>query len=182
MQINFYVASLLATDLQRDGVKVIMTKNSLKLYLTNKRRALIANWAHANLFLRLHCDANSGSGFAVYYPGAPGVAADGTKGPSQHVINASRIAANKFHAGLVEGIAGELVDNGVKTDAETAIGAKQGALTGSIYSECPTVLVEMLTLTNLKDEKWIMNRRHPAILAHALEKGVLAALGENEQQ
>ena len=42
------------------------------------------------------------------------------------------------------GIPSQRLAGGVKTDRQTAIGGKQGALTGSVFSEVPVVTVEML--------------------------------------
>ena len=39
-------------------------------HVTNRRRAEIANAARADIMIRLHCDAASGRGFAIYYPTA----------------------------------------------------------------------------------------------------------------
>jgi N-acetylmuramoyl-L-alanine amidase len=179
VQVNYRVAAMLVDLLSQQGVTASLTKPDIRLMLTNKRRAEIANWAKADLFVRIHCDETKGSGYTIVFPGAPGQAEDGTKGPSQHVINASSAAAKKFHDAMAASLKAELTDNGVKTDAQTAVGAKQGALTGSIYSKVPTFLVDLAVLGNPHDEAWLLNRKNVPKLVKALDKGVLAALGLN---
>lgn len=68
----------------------------------------------------------------------------------------------------------KLRDNGVKGDEDTFIGRRQGALTGSIFSEAPTILVEMVFLTNPKDAEWIKQDRNKQTMARALAAGVRA--------
>jgi N-acetylmuramoyl-L-alanine amidase len=177
IEANYHVASMLVAELIQQGVDARLTKPDIRLMLTNKRRAEIANWAKADLFIRLHCDETKGSGYLVVYPSAPGTGPDGVTGPSQHVINASLAAAKKFHAAMAAALQGVLTDNGIKTDSDTEVGAKQGALTGSIYSKVPTFLVDMVVLKNQHDEAWISNHKNVPKLVNAIDKGVLAALG-----
>ena len=82
-----------------------MTKSHEDEYVTNRRRAEIANAAKSDLFLRLHTDAASVRGFAIYYPNQQG-RVEGRTGPSPLVIEASREAAELFHAGFAGGLKG----------------------------------------------------------------------------
>ena len=66
--VNWIEAVRLRTLLADTGAKVVMTKASEGEVVTNRRRAEIANEAHADLLLRLHCDAGPQSGFAVVLP------------------------------------------------------------------------------------------------------------------
>ena len=59
---------------------------------------------------------------------------------------------------------------------KTAVGGRQGALTGSIFSEVPVVLVEMATITLRGDEAFMASERGQARMARALAAGVRAAL------
>jgi N-acetylmuramoyl-L-alanine amidase len=175
MQAAWDVAQILKADLEKSGMKVVMTKSSLKQFVKNKDRAGIANNAKADLMVRLHCDAQGGSGFAVYYPGQVGKVGN-VSGPSVSVLKSCKALANPFHAAMAKALAGMLKDNGLRTDKLTAIGSKQGALTGSIYSKVPVVLVEMCVLTNPKDEAFISSEKGKRAMASALASGVKAAL------
>jgi N-acetylmuramoyl-L-alanine amidase len=112
----------------------------------------------------------------VYYPGREGVTRTGIRGPSKEVIQASKAVAERFYQGMVSSLSGVFSSNGLKTDAATAIGARQGALTGSIFSQTPTVLVEMVVLTNPSDEQWIDSSDGFHAMVEALWKGVLASV------
>ncbi|MBI5832746.1 MAG: N-acetylmuramoyl-L-alanine amidase [Armatimonadetes bacterium] len=169
---NWQVAQALRTELVRRGTKVVMTKAKEGQKVTNRKRAEIANEAHADLCVRLHCDANSGQGHTVYYPEESGTV-DGRTGPDKAVREASGHAAQAMSAALREGLGGELTDNGVKTDRETAIGRKQGALTGSIYSHVPVLTIEMVDLTHAADVRWMRSAENQRKIAAALADGAL---------
>jgi N-acetylmuramoyl-L-alanine amidase len=109
--LNWDVALLLKQRLEDDGFKVVMTKKTEKEFVTNKRRAEIANSAEANLFLRLHADEGNSSGFTVYYPSRRG-SSQGVEGPSAEVLAASERAASIFHRAFAASLNGELKDNG----------------------------------------------------------------------
>jgi N-acetylmuramoyl-L-alanine amidase len=169
------VAKALQIRLRREGLDVLLTKTSQNQVVRNKRRAEIANEANAALMIRLHCDASNGSGFAVYYPAKTGTV-DKVTGPDPEVLEWSHTAAAKFHNAMVAALKGKLHDEGLKTDAQTAVGGKQGALTGSIYSKVPVVLVEMVVLTNPKDEAFMASKTGREAMVEALAKGVLAVV------
>jgi N-acetylmuramoyl-L-alanine amidase len=171
LDINWTVAKALQKLLEQKGYVVVMTKSSLDEYVTNKRRAEIANEARADLMLRLHADSEGASGFTLYYPRKSG-RTNGVEGPSAAVIEASGRAAKVFHAAVASGLRGQLQDNGIRGDEQTFIGAKQGALTGSIFSQVPTLLVEMVNLAKVDDAKWISQPANQQTFANALAAGV----------
>ncbi len=175
------VALKLKAELEKSGVTVILTKKNVAENVTNENRAAIANANHAALFLRLHCDAGSESGLATFYPAQTGIK-DGVRGPSSEVITASKRAASAFHPAVIVDLKGILKSRGIRTDKQTAIGSKQGALTGSIFSKVPVVLVEMCVLSNPKDEAFILKEQNQERLAHALAEGVLATLALKSKQ
>ena len=69
---------------------------------------------------------------------------------------------------------GALRDAGIKGDSQTAIGGKQGALTGSIFSRVPALTVEMCVLTNAHDYRFIRTPAGQDAMAEALLAGVEA--------
>jgi len=167
-QVSEKLAALLA---QIPGLKVVKTRQVRDQLTTNRERAEIANRAGAALLLRLHCDSGKGSGFAFYYPDQQGKK-QGVVGPSSQVIAASRKAAQAVHAGMAKTLAGALKDNGIRGDSSTYIGRKQGALTGSIFSQVPVVTVEMVFLDNKADAAFIKSPQGQQRLAQALAEGV----------
>jgi N-acetylmuramoyl-L-alanine amidase len=69
-----------------------------------------------------------------------------------------------------------LVNSGLHPDTKTKIGGEQGALTGSILSKVPVVLVEMVVLQNPKDEAFLLKRNGMEKLAQAMLAGVKATV------
>lgn len=176
VRVAWLVAKLMEKRLLAKGIDVVLTKGAERQMVRNKDRAGVANRAGADLMVRLHCDASSGTGFHVYYPDRQGKSGS-KRGPSKAVLAASAAKAKVFHKELSRNLKGHLKDNGLHDDTHTHIGSKQGALTGSIYSEVPVLLVEMCVLTNRKDEKFIASAKGQALMADALAKATLAALG-----
>jgi N-acetylmuramoyl-L-alanine amidase len=175
MAVAWKTAVALKPMLEKAGYRVVLTKTSEKQYVSNRDRARIANQSGANLLLRLHGDAGPKSGFSSYYPDRTITLTDRT-GPSAKILAASKQSAQFFHPAVIKSLKGELRDAGLKTDRDTAVGKKQGALTGSIYSDVPVILVEMLVITNPRDEAWITRPGNIDRLAKALLAGIQAAV------
>ncbi len=167
LEICWKIGLSLKEYLQRRGATVVLTKRTMNERVENQRRAEIGNQAGANYVIRLHCDAADGRGFSTYYPSRPGTVR-GVTGPSAQVLADSKKFAAVFHPALAKGLAGHLRDRGPKTDLQTAVGARQGALTGSIFSQRPVVLIEMAVLTNPQDEAWIEKRENQLLYAQAI--------------
>src|SRR5581483_674928 len=173
--VNWKVSVLLKKQLERmGGFAITFTKSSEKQLVKNRERAEIANRFNADLFLRIHADAVPQSGFTIFYPKAQGKA-QGKVGPSRQVIERSGRLAAAFHAAMAAELKGVLPDRGVKGEIESNIGSKQGALTGSIFSTVPVMLVEMCSLTNKHDADWIRQPVNQQKMALALAKGCAAA-------
>ncbi|HEX2076252.1 MAG TPA: N-acetylmuramoyl-L-alanine amidase [Longimicrobium sp.] len=171
VQVAWQVAERLRDLLAAEGYRVVMTKTRVDQVVHNEERARIANRAGAALMVRLHCDAAAGSGFALYHPDRKGTVR-GVTGPADSVIAASRRAAEALHGGMAEVLRGTLHDGGIRGDSRTAVGARQGALTGSIFSEVPVVTIEMVVLTSRSDAAFIASDSGQAQMARAIAAGV----------
>jgi N-acetylmuramoyl-L-alanine amidase len=177
VEVAWEVALLLEGYLKANGVQVKLTKGSVGERVTNRRRAEISNQTHADLFLRLHCDAGAEAhGVTFYYPDRASRMGD-RYGPSVRVQRESRIAAQALRQTLMPYLRGHLADRGIKTDAQTHIGSKQGALTGSVYSDAPTVLIEMVSMGSKSDVDFISRPEGKDRYAKGLAAGILAYLG-----
>lgn len=175
MDAAWAVALKLGSILKAKGLKVVFTKSSAKEYVTNPRRAEIANASKADLLVRLHCDHAVGSrGIATFYADRQGKI--GNKiGPSKETLAKTKLAAAPFHRAMVASLQGALADRGLRPDTKTAVGSKYGALIGSIHSEVPSLLVEMCVLSSAKDEAFIRTEAGQAKMAQAIAAGVEAA-------
>jgi len=163
------IALRLCALLTAAGAEVRLTKGAEREYVTNRRRAEIANDFHADLLLRLHCDAEGRSGTAVFYPDRQGRDRTGFVGPSREVLAATAKIAPVFHRALMRALAGTpLRDRGLMPDIRSAVGAKQGALTGSIRSQVPVLLVEMAVITTPSDEAFLASPAGHERMAQAL--------------
>ncbi len=171
--VNWIEAERLRGLLNAEGATVVLTKQTEGQIVTNRRRAELANAAHAVLLLRLHCDSNAPSGITTYYPDRQG-ARFGVTGPSADIIHRSHQAALVFQPALAQSLRGELPSGGVKGDSATFVGGKQGALTGSIFARVPALTVEMCVLTNAHDYAFIRTPQGQEQMARALAAGVLA--------
>ncbi len=182
-KVCWQMAKQLQLALQAEGDTVILTKRTQDENVTNEERARIANRSHADLLIRLHCDSGGDAGIATFYPATQGEIR-GVRGPSDDVIAHSRRAARSFHAALIRAIAARSIplrDRGVRTDAQTYVGGKLGgALEGSIFSECPVLLVEMCVLDNAANASFIRDKSNQAALAQAMAAGVQAAVRQDK--
>lgn len=171
VHIAWQVAQRLERLLRAHGYKVIMTKPDERTIVSNVSRAQMGNVAHAALVVRLHCDASNDSGFAIYHPDRKGTIHRRT-GPSDDVMRSSAAAAESLHVSMARILRGKLKDGGVRGDSRTAIGEQQGALTGSIFSDVPVVLVEMVVLSNAHDAQFIKDARGQSLMAQAIANGI----------
>lgn len=170
--IDWVVAEKLRKLLVAQGIKVVMTKSSEKQMVKNKERALIANRAGADLMVRLHCDSSPDQGYAIYFPDRQGIA-QGKTGPSQEVMERSHEAAKVLDAAMRKALEGVLKNGGVRGDSQTAVGSKQGALTGSIFSQVPVLTIEMVVLSHKADAALIQTATGQDRMAQAIADGVM---------
>jgi N-acetylmuramoyl-L-alanine amidase len=176
LEINWQVSHRLADILEKDPrIEVVMTRRVMAQVTSNPDRAIVANEAKADLAIHLHCDAGPSRGFTVYYPDKEGKA-EGRKGPSKEVRAASSSAADAVHSALVGDLGGLLHDRGIWGDSHTRVGRMNGGLTTSIWSEVPTVTVEMVFLSNKSDAEFIKSEGGQEKMANALADGVMEYL------
>jgi N-acetylmuramoyl-L-alanine amidase len=159
-------------------IKVYKTRQVKDQVMKNEKRAKISNNLGTMLMIRLHCDTGKSNGFTIYYPNRQGKH-DGKIGPEPYVIDASRDAAAAVHKGMHTVLKGSLTDRGIKGETKTYIGGKQGALTGSIFSEVPVVTVEMVFLSSKSDAKFIKSKEGQEKMAKALAAGILNYLRQS---
>ena len=107
-------------------------------------------------------------------PGHPSEPSQEASGPSPEVIAGSRIFAESIHPAMMETLGPDWPDLGIKGDSKTAVGAQQGALTGSIFSEIPVLTVEMVVITQPEGEAFISSEEGQMKMARAMAAGIRA--------
>ncbi len=150
-----------------------MTKLVEEEVVTNRHRAEIGTFRGADIMVRLHCDAGSHRGTATFYPDRQGNRW-GVTGPDSDVINGSRALADELHPAMVAALGPDWPDLGIKGDSKTAVGARQGALTGSIFSGIPVVTIEMVVITDPDQEAFIASEEGQERMARAIAEGIVA--------
>lgn len=174
--VNWAVARELERRLTELGLEALLTRSDSLQMMTNIARAQFANCAAPALFLRLHADAAPARGFAVFVADREG-RAQGVVGPPLPVRRQSAAWAQALEREMAAALAPHgIPSRGVRPDIQTAVGARQGALTGSIMSRVPTVLVEMVVLTDRRDAQFIKSASGRQAMADALARGVLSQL------
>ncbi len=176
--INWVIALKLKQTLIDRGAKIVLTKPAENQKVTNRRRAEIANENNSAIMIRLHCDAAAHDGFSLYYPDRQGTRY-GVTGPAQSVITASKAAAPLVYQEMKSVLRGHLTPRGVHGASATYIGSKQGALTGSIFSQVPVLTIEMCTLTIASDEQFIKSENGQKLMVQALAQGLANFLTED---
>jgi N-acetylmuramoyl-L-alanine amidase len=169
---NWSLAIRIKQILEANHVKVVMTKHNVDEFKTNAQRAAVSNSSNAGLLFRIHCDTGRGSGISFYYPDRES-SKNGIRGPSSAVRMESKKAAVVIHGGTLKALNGKLRDNGVLGESRTLVGRKQGALTGSIYSKTPVVLVEMVFLSNKTDAEFIKSESGKELMDRSLSAGII---------
>lgn len=178
-RINWQVAVRLERVLKEKGFDVMMTRSAELQYVENKERALLGNRSGAALCVHLHCESTPGTGFALYYPDREGVYEynddpdNGFKGPAPQVRERSLALAQTVRKGMDGALAGILADRGLYGDSRTAVGGRQGALTFSIFSQIPTITIEMAVLTNARDARFMKSEEGQEKMAQAIAAGIL---------
>jgi N-acetylmuramoyl-L-alanine amidase len=171
IQVNWAVGQKLEALLVEKGYEVVMTKLVEEEVVTNRHRAEIGTFRGADVMVRLHCDAGSHRGTATFAPDRQGTRW-GVTGPGPEVIAESQSFAQVFHPAMIEALGPGWPDLGIKGDSKTAVGARQGALTGSIFSEIPVVTVEMVVITQPEGEAFIASEEGQDRMARAIAAGI----------
>ena len=150
----------LRDELERRGAKVLMTRTTQNVSLSNIQRAAVANNAHAALFIRIH--------------------ADGSPDPNRRGISTLVPAPNKWTRPIVResAIAGRFVQQGVlRTTGAVDLGVTPRAdITGFNWSKVPTCLVETGFMSNPAEDRLLSTPGYQRKLAAGMANGVIAYL------
>ena len=154
------VSLLVAERLEDAGVKVVLTRSTANVDISNSERAAVANNANASLFVRVHADGNTDAkvrGLSMLYP-----AGNEWVKP---IASESKSAATTIHRGVLD--ATKASDRGV---------IERSDLSGFNWCTVPTVLVECGFLSNPEEDRLLATSAYRARLADGIAQGVLAYL------
>ncbi|MHB9149908.1 MAG: N-acetylmuramoyl-L-alanine amidase [Thermoleophilia bacterium] len=162
-QLTLSVGLKLRDALKARGVKVIMTRTSQDVDISNVERTQIANQAHADLYIRIHADgSDSGAtrGIHVLYPAS-------IPGWTDDVAAASRRAAELARAALVAATGAP--DRGLDARKD---------MTGFNWSDVPVILPEIGFMTNSQEDRLLNDDAYQDKIAGALAEAALRFLEE----
>ena len=159
--INLDVSLKLRDDLAAQGVTVVMVRTSQNVNISNSARAIIANKAKADLFVRVHCDGiNSSSthGFSMQVPDPNG---QWTK----PIAAASHIAAVDMENAVAASTGA--ADRGI---------VNRGDFTGFNYCKVTSILIEMGFMSNPAEDRRLATFAYQRKLASGMTTGILTYL------
>jgi len=162
-EVTLQIATNLQKRLEAAGVKVVMTRTTNDVSISNSERALIANNANADLFVRVHCDGSTdsaASGISTLYPGATQWSA-GITAPSKSAANSVQSAVVAATGAVSRGAI-------ARTDQ-----------TGFNWAKVPAVTVECGFMTNAVEDKLLASPHYQDKLAEGMTNGIMAFLRGN---
>jgi len=146
--------------LEKEGVKVVMTRTTNGVDVSNAERAQIANRANADLFVRIHCNGSSNissSGIMTLYP-------------SRNEWCTSIYERSKKAAQIVQQ---ELVEECKRQDKRIV---SRGDITGFNWSQVPVILPEICFLSNSEEDALLNKESFQNKVAQGLFKGIMKYL------
>ncbi|MGG0302752.1 N-acetylmuramoyl-L-alanine amidase [Bacillus albus] len=151
------MAFVLKEKLEAKGMRVLMTRTSQDVDISNKERATLANDHKANLFVRLHADGSENpnqSGFAVLTPaeGSPY-----TKEIYAESLKISQTIVNKMRENQ------QVKVNGIKFRDD---------LSGFNWSKVPGVLLELGFMSNPEEDKKLSDPQYVNFLLQSVTESV----------
>lgn len=155
----------LRDSLQAHGVKVVMTRTTQNVNLSNIQRAQIANNAHADLFVRVHADGastQSTHGIHVLYPAS-------IKGWTDDIAVPSKKAAQLAQQDLVAATGAQ--DRGIDARSD---------MSGFNWSNVPAIIPEIGFMTNPAEDRLLETTAYQDKIVQGLTKAILAFLGVKE--
>lgn len=156
---NLQIALKIRDVLQAQGVKVVMVRTTQDVNIPNSKRAQIANAAHANLFLRIHCDSGPSNitGILTLVPGK-----DRWTGP---IVAPSARAGRDVQSAVVA--ATHHPNRGITSRTD---------LSGFNYATVPSVLVECGMMSNKVEDRDLASSSYQQTLARGISAGVVRYL------
>lgn len=155
-EITLKISILLKNLLESKGIKVVMTRTTNEVNVSNIERAQIANKAKVNLFVRIHADGSTDSsvnGISALYPANSSL--------SSSIYSESKKAAELIQESLVRDTGRK--DNGIKQRSD---------LSGFNWSKVPVILVESGFLSNREEDLRLNTSDEQKRIAQGITEGI----------
>lgn len=159
-EINLQIALKLKSQLEKVGVRVVMTRISSDVNISNVERARIASRTKADLFVRIHCDSSEDKtyhGISTLYPAK--------NSWTRPIFDRSLRAAELVQKSIIGQIGSGNLGIVPRSD-----------LTGFNWSQVPVILVESGFLSNPFEDKQLNDQTYQSKLATGITHGVLVFL------
>ena len=143
-ELTLQASKILKEDLEKIGFKVIMTRETNDVNISNSERAIFANENNADLVIRIHADGSEDSsvnGASLHIPSHDG---EYTKSIYEESNKCAEIIYN------------EMINDGFKVNNIY----ERSDLTGFNWSEVPAVLVEMGFMSNPQEDKKMADKSY----------------------
>ncbi len=154
--INLQVAKKLKTKLESLGAKVVMTRTTENVDISNKERAELFNKAHVDFAIRIHCDSSdnrSVNGLSILIPDSKNNAS---------IYNKSKRLADSLIGPMCK-----------STGAANRGVIQRSDQTGFNWSSVPIVTVEMGFLSNANEESKLITSSYQDKLVSGYAQGIL---------
>ena len=161
--ITLAIGLKLRDALQARGIKVVMTRTSQDVDLSNIQRTKIANAANAALYIRVHADgaeSSSTHGIHTLYPAT-------ISGWTDDIAGVSKRAAQLAQSALVA--ATGATDRGL--DARTD-------MTGFNWSDVPVIIPELGFMSNPEEDRLLNSPAYQQKIANALADAAVQFIQE----
>lgn len=159
-KITLQISMRLKALLEKAGIRVVMTRETDDVNVSNIERARIANEAKANLFVRIHADGSESpliNGISTLYP---------SRNQWTEAIHSESLRAAQL-------IQQELIRNTGRKD--NGIVARND-LTGFNWSKVPVVLVEVGFLSNPEEDELLNDSEFQQRIAQGIFDGIKSYL------
>lgn len=136
-KLNLEVGLLLKKELSDSGAKIVMTRETNNVDISNVQRAQLTNKSRCDMVIRLHAngaETAKSNGYSILIPGE--------KYSTKDIVRKSRSFAEVLNKTLKDNI--DIRPEGIIT---------RNDLTGFNWSETPVVLLEMGYMTNKHDDE-----------------------------
>lgn len=168
IEINLTITQLVAHELKEIGYLVILTRDNNEKLVKNTERIKIGKENGAQIIIRLHCDQDrhqdiNKRGCRTFYPPKE----------AEAIYEKSYRVATIIHRKIIKET--QLRDGGVVDERETKVGQTVGMLVGTREANkygIPTVLVEMVYLSNPDDTAWILSSINQGKMARGIAVGI----------